>query len=156
MLHIFPIAPLLPSPARLLAELQVLRTHSSGPAAAASLGYSATDLQAEVASLRRRRDARLAQVADAAEAAAAAAAGAGVVEEQAAAQRVALERRLQAKRQVGAGMGCGPALPVWPTGRVAAAAAVPTKLEGLPTCSLFHNTPCRRQPCWRGTWRGSC
>ncbi|PRW58692.1 hypothetical protein C2E21_2996 [Chlorella sorokiniana] len=88
--------------ARLLAELDVLRAHSSGPAAAASRGYSAADLEAEVASLQRRRDARLPKVAGAAEAAVAAAAGADVVEEQAAQRQAALERRLQAKQQAAA------------------------------------------------------
>lgn len=68
---------------------------------AASLGYSAADLEAEVASLRRRQAAHLAQAADAAEAAVAAAAGAEAVEEQAAQRRALLDARLQAKQQVG-------------------------------------------------------
>lgn len=87
---------------RLRAELEVLRSPGT-PAAAASLGYSAADLEAEVASLARRRAAHLARATAAAEAAAAAAAGADVVEEQALQRQAAISQRLQAKQQVGAG-----------------------------------------------------
>lgn len=70
-------------------------------AAAASLGYSAADLAAEVASLQRRQATHLEQAAEAAEVAAAAAAGADVVDEQAVQRRQGLEQRVQAKEQVG-------------------------------------------------------
>lgn len=86
---------------RLQAELEVLRAPAGAPPAAASLGYTPSNLQAEVASLRRQQAARLAQAQDAAEAAAAAAAGAGVAEEQAQQRHAVLEARLQAKQQVG-------------------------------------------------------
>lgn len=89
---------------RMQAELEVLRAPSA-PAAAASLGYSAADLEAEVTSLRRRRASHLEQAAAAAEAAAATAAGADVVEEQAAQLHASMVQRLQAKQQVGGGAG---------------------------------------------------
>lgn len=84
---------------RLQAELKVLGTPAA-TAGAASLGYTTADLQAEVASLERRRDASLQAAVAQAEATAAAAAGAEVVREQAAGRRAALEQRLHAKRQV--------------------------------------------------------
>lgn len=114
--------PASPPCCRLLAELEALRAHSGGPAAAASRGYSAADLEAEVASLQRRRDARLPNAASAAEAAVAAAVGAAVVEEQASQRQAALERRLQAKQQVG------------PEGR----SVLPTAVKMLPIAVSCH------------------
>ncbi|KAL4430934.1 hypothetical protein ABPG75_006190 [Micractinium tetrahymenae] len=84
---------------RLQAELEVLRAPAA-TAGAASLGYSGADLQAEVASLERRRDASLQAAVAQAEAAAAAAAGAEAVQEQAVLRRAALEQRVHAKQQV--------------------------------------------------------
>lgn len=151
------------SPCRLLAELEALRAHSSGPAAAAARGYSAADLEAEVASLRRRRDARLPKVAAAAEAATAAAAGAGVVQEQAAQRQAALERRLQAKQQVRRREeeGCVAAMDTCINLQGCMAKSCWTLCEpaallhiNFSTLSAFHGP--RRLPCWPSTCPASC
>ena len=85
--------------ARLQAELEVLQAPTA--TTAASLGYSAADLEQEVSSLRGRQAASLQQAVAAAEAAAAAAAGADAVEEQTQQRQAVVEQRLQAKQQVG-------------------------------------------------------
>lgn len=85
--------------ARLQAELEVLQAPTA--TTAASLGYSASDLEQEVSSLRGRQAASLQQAVAAAEAAAAAAAGADAVEEQTQQRQAVVEQRLQAKQQVG-------------------------------------------------------
>ena len=76
--------------------------------AAASLGYSTSDLEAEVASLVRKRDASLPQAQAAAEAAAATAAGAEALEEQCQQRQAMLMQRVEVKHQVG-GVGWGKA-----------------------------------------------
>ena len=101
----------LPPANRLQAELGVLRAPTA--TSAASLGYSAADLEAEVSSLRRRRAAGLAAAVGAAETAAAAMAGAEAVEEGVAARQAALEQRVQAKRQVGCVGGTGEGRALW-------------------------------------------